>query len=154
LPPAAILTTFYWLASVGKLSQMSFVSAFTGGIRFTIRFEFLTGGVIVFLRSNRGQRPLFRSLGISQNLPKACNIRDHAVRECASEGHQGGPSLRRSRKLKQSARILRVAANCMSPASLQVGSSLQSGAPTVATSLYASFIRIKMSRLSCPSTVP
>jgi len=47
----------------------------------SFRFEFLTRGVFVPLLSNRGFRPLFRSLGISQNLRKACNIWDYAVRE-------------------------------------------------------------------------
>lgn len=40
------------------------------------------------------------------------------------------------------------------PALFDEGSSLQSGAPTVQVSRYASVILLKISRLSCPSTVP
>ena len=81
LPPAANQPAYLWLVSMRKLRQSVFVSLFLEGTRVTIRFEFLTGGVIVFLRSNRGFKPPFLPLSTFENLRKACNIGDHAVRE-------------------------------------------------------------------------
>jgi len=47
----------------------------------SFRFEILTGGVIVFLLSNRDFKPPFRPLSTFENLPKAYDIGENRVRE-------------------------------------------------------------------------